>query len=87
MESLDEIILSLPLDCHLHLRDGAALKDTVAHASRIFDTVVVMPNLDPPIVSVTDALNYKRRIEAHAQHSMQALFALYLTDATTYDHE
>ena len=81
---LDELICPLPLDCHVHLRDGNALQDTASCAARSFAAIVVMPNLVPPVLSVTDALQYKSRIDRFSSDKMQAFFALYLTDATTY---
>ena len=44
------LTLARPDDWHLHLRDGAAMRDIVAHSARQFARAIVMPNLRPPIV-------------------------------------
>ena len=59
-----EITLRRPDDWHLHLRDGAVMKavlpDTAAHYAR----ALVMPNLVPPVVTMSDAVAYRDRIKA-----------------------
>ena len=42
---MQEITLARPDDWHLHLRDGAALPDTVAHTARTMGRAIIMPNL------------------------------------------
>ena len=46
---------------------------------------IVMPNLTPPVLNVTDALSYRERILAHVPEGrdFDPLMVLYLTDATT----
>jgi dihydroorotase len=82
-----EINLPEPDDFHLHLRDGAALTDTVAHSARQFARAVVMPNLKPPVRTVADALAYRQRILAAvpARVDFEPLMTLYLTEATSTD--
>merc|ERR1719253_1335820 len=51
-----------PDDFHHHLRDEPVLEHTVAHASRAFARLLVMPNLVPPVTSTALALEYRERI-------------------------
>ncbi len=80
-----QLILTRPDDWHIHLRDGAALADTVPHAARAFQRTIVMPNLVPPVVNAEQALAYRQRILARrpAGSSYEPLMVLYLTDNTS----
>ncbi|MGM0576689.1 MAG: dihydroorotase [Myxococcota bacterium] len=82
---MDTLTLARPDDWHLHLRDGAALRDTVRDAARVLGRAVVMPNLVPPITTVDDARAYRERILAArpAGASFEPLMTLYLTDHTS----
>lgn len=81
---MQSLTISLPDDWHLHLRDGRALRDTVPAAARQFGRGVVMPNLRPPVVSVSQALAYRQRILAALPRNQtwEPLMTLYLTDNT-----
>ena len=81
----DIITIKKPTDCHIHLRDGAYLKRTVADAAAQFSTIVVMPNLTPPIASIEDALSYRQRIlnAVPATDKLNPLLNLYLHKGTT----
>jgi dihydroorotase len=81
---MQSLTISLPDDWHLHLRDARALRDTVAAAARQFGRGVVMPNLRPPVVSVSQALAYRQRILAALprHQTWEPLMTLYLTDNT-----
>ena len=63
-ESIDAITLRHPDDWHVHLRDGAMLATVVSYTARQFARAIVMPNLAPPVTSVTAALAYRNRILA-----------------------
>ena len=82
-----ELIITRPDDFHLHLRDGAALTETVASAARTFGRAIIMPNLIPPVVNAGMAADYKTRIVEHIPQDsgFQPLMTLYLTDNTTAD--
>ncbi|HBW83390.1 MAG TPA: dihydroorotase [Gammaproteobacteria bacterium] len=71
-----------PDDWHLHLRDGDALRTTVPHTARCFERAVIMPNLKPPVVKVSDALVYRERILQSVPEgaTFSPLMTLYLTD-------
>jgi len=76
------LTLVRPYDWHLHLRDGAALTTTVAHAAAQFGRAIVMPNLRPPVTSAQQAVDYRERILAAlpAGAAFEPLMTLYLTD-------
>ncbi|WP_426416512.1 dihydroorotase [Aestuariirhabdus sp. LZHN29] len=81
----DTLTIIRPDDWHLHLRDGAALKHTVADAARYFGRAIVMPNLTPPVTDLTAAMSYRDRIVAQRPRGSlwQPLMVLYLTDNTS----
>jgi dihydroorotase len=80
----DQVTIVRPDDWHLHVRDGAAMRDVVPHSARQFARAVIMPNLRPPIVRVEQALAYRDRIVAAVPPgaSFEPLMTLYLTDST-----
>ncbi len=79
------LTLTRPDDWHVHLRDGAMLAQAVADTARRFARAIVMPNLDPPIGKVHEALAYRARILAAlpAGARLEPLMTLYLTETTT----
>lgn len=82
---MHEITLICPDDWHCHLRDEEYLERTVADEALRFKRAIVMPNLSPPITTVTAATDYLKRIKKNIpQHSeFTPLLTLYLTDTTT----
>ena len=56
--------LLMPLDMHLHLRDGVMLENIAPLSAYSFSGAVVMPNLVPPVTSKEDVRAYKERIMA-----------------------
>ncbi len=54
----------MPLDMHLHLRDGTMLETVAPLSSYTFSGAVVMPNLVPPIRTKEEVVAYKERIMA-----------------------
>jgi len=80
------LTLTRPDDWHVHLRDGAQLKDTVRDISRYMGRAIIMPNLVPPATCTETALEYRARIMAVGpQGAFDPLMVLYLTDNTTPD--
>ena len=57
--SSDSISITRPDDWHIHLRDATALQTTAPHTARVFGRAIVMPNLNPPVISVAEALRYR----------------------------
>ncbi|MEX2353381.1 MAG: dihydroorotase, partial [Gammaproteobacteria bacterium] len=84
---METLTIIRPDDLHLHLRDGAAMKSVVADSARQFARAVVMPNLDPPVTTVKQALAYRERILACLPEgsSFEPLMTLYQTDTTPPD--
>jgi dihydroorotase len=79
---MQSLTLIRPDDWHLHLRDGAVLKRTVADTAAQFGRAMIMPNLTPPVVDTDMAIAYKARLDAQ-NSSLTALMTLYLTDHTS----
>jgi dihydroorotase len=73
-----------PDDWHLHLRDGAAMRDVLPDTARRFARAIIMPNLKPPVTMVEQATAYRARILAALPAGMafEPLMTLYLTDNT-----
>lgn len=78
-----------PDDWHLHLRDGSTLEAVIADTARQFQRAIVMPNLQPPVTTGEQALEYRERILAAvakaglASDAFTPLMTLYLTDNTS----
>ncbi len=82
--SVPQLILTQPDDWHLHLRDGEILKHVAAFSARQFARAIIMPNLQPPVTTVVQAVEYLDRILAAVDGSdFEPLMTLYLTDNTT----
>jgi len=84
---MQTLTIARPDDWHLHLRDGQAMKDALAHTSGVFARAIVMPNLRPPVTTTAHARSYRERILAAlaAGHRFEPLMTLYLTDVTSPD--
>ena len=83
----DTLTLARPDDWHLHLRDGAVLKDILPYTARRFGRAIAMPNLKPPVTTTQQALEYRERILAAlpAGAAFTPLMTLYLTEKTSPD--
>ena len=79
-----KITIIRPDDWHVHLRDNKALAYTVPDAAKIFGRSIVMPNLDPPILTTEQAIAYRDRILKNISKNSRwrPLMVLYLTDKT-----
>lgn len=60
---MKNITLTMPLDMHLHLRDGDMLETVAPLTSYSFSGALVMPNLVPPVTSLDAVKEYKKRIK------------------------
>ena len=87
MTSMTSITITRPDDWHLHLRDGAAMRDVLPHTASRFARAIVMPNLKPPVTTTALAQAYRERIIAAlpAGSFFEPLMTLYLTDNTRPD--
>lgn len=76
-----------PDDWHLHLRDGAMLRAVLPETTRHFARAIIMPNLVPPVLTSSDAVNYRARIQAAIPKGADftPLMTLYLTEDTDAD--
>jgi dihydroorotase len=81
---VDSISITRPDDWHLHLRDGPAMASVLADTARCFARAIVMPNLQPPVTTTQQALDYRERILAELPEgsAFDPLMTLYLTDDT-----
>lgn len=85
---MGDLSFPIPDDFHHHLRDGEVLADLVPVVASKFHRVVVMPNLNPPICTVQDAMAYRERILQHSRlhfPHFTPCMTLYLTDNTSCD--
>ncbi len=80
--SVKQISLLRPDDWHLHLRDGKILKGVLRHTADVFCRAIIMPNLDPPITTLNQAREYKKRIINSIPKGVSffPLMTAYLTD-------
>lgn len=80
----ERLVLRAPDDFHVHLRDGAGMRDVVQATARVFPRALVMPNLSPPVATVALAEAYRARILAALPPGLAftPLMTLYLTDVT-----
>ena len=74
-----------PDDWHLHVRSGGELQSVIGMSSAQMGRAIIMPNLNPPITSVEQALIYREEILGALPngHTFEPLMVLYLTDNTT----
>ncbi|KAI5282924.1 hypothetical protein KEM54_002468 [Ascosphaera aggregata] len=71
------------VDFHVHLRDGPMMKTVVPTIRKGgVDTAYVMPNLVPPITSVSAALDYQKQLR-ELDPSVTYLMTLYLDPSIT----
>ncbi len=79
-----ELQIRKPDDWHLHLRDGHLMEAVLPATARVFARALVMPNLDPPVITGRQAATYRQRIvSALPRHFMfTPLMTLYLTEDT-----
>ncbi|MBX3665798.1 MAG: dihydroorotase [Burkholderiales bacterium] len=84
LADMKTITITRPDDWHLHLRDGAAMRDVLPHTAARFARAIVMPNLKPPVTTTALALAYRERIRAALPPGsrFEPLMTLYLTDNT-----
>lgn len=82
---MQTITLTKPDDFHAHLRDGDFLPRTVGDLAASFRRAIIMPNLNPPVTTLADAVAYQKSIQAAVPPDLDftPLMTLYLTDETT----
>ncbi|MEZ4334926.1 MAG: dihydroorotase [Myxococcota bacterium] len=82
---MQSLTLARPDDWHVHLRDGPMLARVLPYTARRFRRAIVMPNLDPPVLTTADAEAYAERIRKSLPpgSDFEPLMTLYLAEATT----
>ncbi len=77
-------VLNTAYDMHVHLRRGAMLKAVVPYTARYFRAALIMPNTDPPILTIHDADEYRKEILAACENrkDFTPLMTLKLTPQT-----
>ncbi|UVK77680.1 MAG: dihydroorotase [Sodalis sp. Fse] len=72
-----------PDDWHVHLRDKKILHTVLPYSSQYFGRAIIMPNLTPPVITLSQAIAYRERILAAlpSGHHFQPLMTCYLTDS------
>ena len=78
------LTITRPDDWHLHVRNGAILKTVLPHTARQFARAIIMPNLKPPVTTVSQALAYREEIlnALPVGVTFTPLMTLYLTAST-----
>ena len=81
---MNQLTITRPDDWHLHLRDGDAMAAVLSDTAQRFARAIVMPNLKPPVTTVSEAERYRDRILAALPEGLkfEPLMTLYLTDNT-----
>ena len=84
---MKSITITHPDDWHLHVRDNEYLASVVPHTASTFSRAIIMPNLNPPVTTVEQALSYRERIltASSKDSNFDPLMVLYLTNNTTAD--
>ncbi len=52
----------MPLDMHLHLRDGVMLETVAPLTAYSYSGAIIMPNLVPPVATLEDVQAYRQRV-------------------------
>jgi dihydroorotase len=74
-----KIVMRRPDDWHHHFRVGEQLKLVTPMAARRFGRALAMPNLDPPITTCEQMVDYRRKIEGASGGKLEVASTLYLT--------
>jgi len=84
---MNKLTLIQPDDWHLHVRNGDILKTVIAHTANQFARAIIMPNLNPPVLTVDQALVYREEIlqALPSGSSFNPLMTLYLTSELTQE--
>jgi dihydroorotase len=85
--AMNTITIRRPDDWHVHLRDGAMMAAVLPYTARQFARAIVMPNLAPPVTTISAALAYRQRIIAALPEGVDftPLMTAYLTDDSDPD--
>ena len=81
--NLQKLTIRKPDDMHCHLRRAKILKSVVGFTAKQFARAIIMPNTDPAILSVSDALVYKEEILSCTKEKFQPLMTIQINGQTT----
>jgi len=86
-DQIQRLTITQPDDWHLHLRDGDGLASVAPLSAGVFKRAIIMPNLKPPVTTLSAAVAYRERImkALPSDVEFEPLMTLYLTDVTTRD--
>lgn len=56
---MESLTITRPDDFHLHVRDGSAMRTVIPYSAKVFGRALIMPNLKPPVINTTMALDYR----------------------------
>ncbi len=84
---MNKLTLIQPDDWHLHVRNGDILKTVIAHTAKQFARAIIMPNLNPAVITVEKAIDYHKEIllALPANSNFTPLMTLYLTTELRQD--
>jgi dihydroorotase len=80
---MESITIRRPDDMHVHVRQGDMLAAMVQHTARYFRRARIMPNTNPPILRGSEALAYRRTIEAVSPPGFEPLMTIKIVPETT----
>lgn len=87
MDTKNSLTLAFPDDWHVHLRSGKMLAHVISDTSRNFGRAIVMPNLETPVKTTSDAILYRKKIIEVLETGSDfiPLMTCYLTNETNAD--
>jgi dihydroorotase len=81
---LNELILPMPFDAHVHVRRGEMLKRVLKYTARQFGTGLLMPNTDPGIFLGKDVTEYHKEVLSNLRgERFHPLISIKLRNETT----
>ncbi len=87
LPGLKKIVIRRPADFHVHFREGDMLKLLLPYTARYFSRALIMPNTSEPILTGTNALEYKQRIISTSRelgcNNFTPLMSIQITPQTT----
>ena len=83
----NQLKITKPDDWHLHIRDTEIMKAVLPATYRWASRAIIMPNLEPPILTGANARSYASRIKESIEAGIEfePLLTLYLTQDTLAD--
>ncbi|EGE08803.1 dihydroorotase [Trichophyton equinum CBS 127.97] len=85
LRTLPRLELPAAADMHVHLRQDAMMQLVTPYIRKGgVDTVFVMPNLQPPVTTVAQAVEYRNKLQ-EVEPDVHYLMSLYLHDSITPD--